>query len=165
MCVVHAIPLQGSDIWIFCSVSPMIQFTIRRYSIHDCLINFWCNLPSYSATRGLLWSHMGWIFYKQHYERIDVIDKEDLDSDPSRSCLQTLSTSNDLIDSQLFDYSMLITASRILYIFSSSTLIMTCTVPLALITSFVIPTAIGGLWNDAAAALVWAGLVARIMSE
>ena len=32
----------------------------------------------YAATRGLFYSHIGWIFIKQKYERIELIDKEDL---------------------------------------------------------------------------------------
>ncbi|KAJ3550849.1 hypothetical protein NM688_g4986 [Phlebia brevispora] len=35
----------------------------------------------YAATRGLLWSHMGWIFYKTEYERMSLVDREDLDKD------------------------------------------------------------------------------------
>ncbi|KAJ7040291.1 hypothetical protein C8F04DRAFT_1083068 [Mycena alexandri] len=41
-------------------------------SIHD----------PYAATRGLFYSHMGWIFYKPTYERMELVDREDLDSDP-----------------------------------------------------------------------------------
>ncbi|KIM47500.1 hypothetical protein M413DRAFT_22154 [Hebeloma cylindrosporum] len=36
----------------------------------------------YAATRGLFYSHMGWIFYKPTYERMDLIDRHDLQSDP-----------------------------------------------------------------------------------
>ncbi|KAG8219325.1 hypothetical protein J3R82DRAFT_208 [Butyriboletus roseoflavus] len=36
----------------------------------------------YAATRGLFYSHMGWIFFKPKYERINTVDQEDLDSDP-----------------------------------------------------------------------------------
>uniref|UniRef100_D8PRD9 Cytochrome b5 heme-binding domain-containing protein n=1 Tax=Schizophyllum commune (strain H4-8 / FGSC 9210) TaxID=578458 RepID=D8PRD9_SCHCM len=36
----------------------------------------------YAATRGLFYSHMGWIFYKPVYERIGLVDRQDLDSDP-----------------------------------------------------------------------------------
>ncbi|KIL00840.1 hypothetical protein PAXRUDRAFT_790237 [Paxillus rubicundulus Ve08.2h10] len=36
----------------------------------------------YAATRGLLYSHMGWIFFKPKYERIEWVDREDLDNDP-----------------------------------------------------------------------------------
>jgi len=40
----------------------------------------------YSATKGLFYSHMGWIFYKPNYERMALVDRKDLDSDPS-GCL------------------------------------------------------------------------------
>ncbi|EIW86998.1 delta 9-fatty acid desaturase protein [Coniophora puteana RWD-64-598 SS2] len=36
----------------------------------------------YAATRGLLYSHVGWIFYKPKYQRISLVDREDLDNDP-----------------------------------------------------------------------------------
>ncbi|KAJ7871935.1 hypothetical protein B0H13DRAFT_2236323 [Mycena leptocephala] len=36
----------------------------------------------YAATRGLFYSHIGWLFYKPVHERISLADREDLDSDP-----------------------------------------------------------------------------------
>ncbi|KAF8326631.1 uncharacterized protein EI90DRAFT_3069993 [Cantharellus anzutake] len=36
----------------------------------------------YSATRGLLYSHMGWIFCKPKYARLSLVDVSDLDNDP-----------------------------------------------------------------------------------
>ncbi|KAH7925171.1 hypothetical protein BV22DRAFT_1105047 [Leucogyrophana mollusca] len=36
----------------------------------------------YAATRGLFYSHMGWIFFKPKYERLDLVDRGDLDNDP-----------------------------------------------------------------------------------
>ncbi|KIY73482.1 hypothetical protein CYLTODRAFT_448812 [Cylindrobasidium torrendii FP15055 ss-10] len=36
----------------------------------------------YAATRGLFYSHMGWIFYKPVYLKMDLIDREDLERDP-----------------------------------------------------------------------------------
>ncbi|EIW64164.1 uncharacterized protein TRAVEDRAFT_158133 [Trametes versicolor FP-101664 SS1] len=35
----------------------------------------------YAATKGLLWSHVGWIFYKSRYERLESIDQDDLEGD------------------------------------------------------------------------------------
>ncbi len=35
----------------------------------------------YAATRGLFWSHMGWIFYKSQYERMKTIERDDLERD------------------------------------------------------------------------------------
>jgi len=39
-------------------------------------------LVSYAATKGLFYSHMGWIFYKPTYERMKLIECDDLDEDP-----------------------------------------------------------------------------------
>lgn len=36
----------------------------------------------YAATRGLLFSHMGWIFYKPKYDKMALIERDDLDNDP-----------------------------------------------------------------------------------
>ncbi|KAF8910097.1 hypothetical protein CPB84DRAFT_1958587 [Gymnopilus junonius] len=36
----------------------------------------------YAATRGLFYSHMGWIFYKPNYERMELVERDDLESDP-----------------------------------------------------------------------------------
>ncbi|KAF9055874.1 hypothetical protein BJ165DRAFT_1554855 [Panaeolus papilionaceus] len=38
--------------------------------------------PHYAATRGMFYSHMGWIFFKPVYERMDLIERDDLESDP-----------------------------------------------------------------------------------
>ncbi|KAL4253603.1 fatty acid desaturase type 1 family protein [Abortiporus biennis] len=35
----------------------------------------------YCATEGMLWAHVGWIFYKRNYEKLEVIEKHDLESD------------------------------------------------------------------------------------
>lgn len=36
----------------------------------------------YAATRGLFYSHMGWIFFKPNYGKLKFVDRNDLDSDP-----------------------------------------------------------------------------------
>ncbi|KAL4267930.1 Copper homeostasis protein cutC [Pleurotus pulmonarius] len=36
----------------------------------------------YAATRGLFYSHMGWIFFKPNYGKLEFVDRNDLDSDP-----------------------------------------------------------------------------------
>ncbi|KDR81085.1 hypothetical protein GALMADRAFT_153433 [Galerina marginata CBS 339.88] len=38
--------------------------------------------PSYAATRGVFYSHIGWLFYKPTYERLNLIERDDLESDP-----------------------------------------------------------------------------------
>ncbi|KAF5353846.1 hypothetical protein D9758_010555 [Tetrapyrgos nigripes] len=35
----------------------------------------------YPATRGMLFSHMGWIFFNPTFEKMKLVDKEDLDND------------------------------------------------------------------------------------
>ncbi|KAF7307151.1 Stearoyl-CoA desaturase [Mycena indigotica] len=55
--------------------SAGFQGSIKRFTddpVHD----------PYAATRGLFYSHMGWIFYKPTYERMELVDRDDLDSDP-----------------------------------------------------------------------------------
>jgi hypothetical protein len=41
----------------------------------------------YCATRGFLFSHMGWIFFKTEYPKLHLIecDSEDLEEDPGES--------------------------------------------------------------------------------
>jgi hypothetical protein len=36
----------------------------------------------YCATRGLLFSHVGWIFFKPNYAKLHLIEREDLEQDP-----------------------------------------------------------------------------------
>jgi stearoyl-CoA desaturase (Delta-9 desaturase) len=36
----------------------------------------------YSAEKGLFYSHVGWIFVKEQYPALKLVDKSDLDSDP-----------------------------------------------------------------------------------
>ena len=51
---------------------------------------YYSYVPRYAATRGLLWSHLGWMFFRRHYERISQIDKEDLESDPGKPWILSL---------------------------------------------------------------------------
>ncbi|EJC98738.1 uncharacterized protein FOMMEDRAFT_96016 [Fomitiporia mediterranea MF3/22] len=90
--------------------SMAFQGSIKRFTDDPVL-------DPYAATRGLLFSHMGWIFYKPKYEKMDTINRDDLESDP---------------------------------------------VPIALLTGFVLPIALGMLWDDPSGAFVWGGLVARL---
>jgi len=36
----------------------------------------------YSANKGLFYSHVGWIFVKEDYPKLRLVDKRDLDNDP-----------------------------------------------------------------------------------
>ncbi|KAH0837854.1 hypothetical protein J3R83DRAFT_6080 [Lanmaoa asiatica] len=60
--------------------SIKVRCRCLRHRLHH--VRFFFHLIKYAATRGLLYSHMGWIFFKPKYERINAVDQEDLDSDP-----------------------------------------------------------------------------------
>jgi len=42
-------------------------------------------LHRYCATRGLLFSHLGWIFFKPKYPKLHLIERNDLEEDPGLS--------------------------------------------------------------------------------
>ncbi|KIP11139.1 hypothetical protein PHLGIDRAFT_100083 [Phlebiopsis gigantea 11061_1 CR5-6] len=98
-----------------------IKWWVLRHRLHH--VRSPANHQWYAATRGLVWSHIGWIFYKQHYARLYLIEKEDLEDDP-------------VVRFQHEHY-----------------------IPLAVLTSFVVPALIGNLWGDALGAFIWGGLV------
>nr|GAT57421.1 stearoyl-CoA desaturase [Mycena chlorophos] len=58
-----------------------IKWWCLRHRLHHRFTDDPVHDP-YAATRGLLWSHMGWIFFKPNYERMELVDRDDLDSDP-----------------------------------------------------------------------------------
>ncbi|KIK63589.1 hypothetical protein GYMLUDRAFT_443395 [Collybiopsis luxurians FD-317 M1] len=58
-----------------------IKWWCLRHRLHHRFTDDPVHDP-YAATRGLLYSHMGWIFYKPTYTRLKFIDREDLDRDP-----------------------------------------------------------------------------------
>ncbi|KAF8899049.1 hypothetical protein BD779DRAFT_1607641 [Infundibulicybe gibba] len=58
-----------------------IKWWCLRHRLHHRFTDDPVHDP-YAATRGLFYSHMGWIFYKPIYERLELVDREDLDSDP-----------------------------------------------------------------------------------
>ncbi|KAG6817938.1 hypothetical protein H0H87_012406 [Tephrocybe sp. NHM501043] len=45
---------------------------------------------TYAATRGLFYSHIGWIFFKPNYDRMETVDREDLVADPGACTIKTL---------------------------------------------------------------------------
>ena len=90
---------------------------------------------------------MGWIFFKQHYNRMAQIDREDLDEDP-------------VVRLQHEYYG---TSPSKVHICATSQNFRA--VPLALFTALLLPTFIGALWHDAMGAFIWAGLVARIAGQ
>ncbi|KAI0094421.1 fatty acid desaturase-domain-containing protein [Irpex rosettiformis] len=60
------------------------QGSIRWWTLRHRLHHRYTDDPvydPYAATRGLLWSHMGWIFFKPTYEKMSLVEKDDLDRD------------------------------------------------------------------------------------
>ncbi|KAH7916460.1 hypothetical protein BJ138DRAFT_1139789 [Hygrophoropsis aurantiaca] len=65
--------------------SSAFQGSIKWWCLRHRLHHRFTDDPQhdpYAATRGLFYSHMGWIFFKPKYERLDLIDREDLENDP-----------------------------------------------------------------------------------
>ncbi|KAF8167389.1 hypothetical protein B0H34DRAFT_681705 [Crassisporium funariophilum] len=58
-----------------------IKWWCLRHRLHHRFTDDPLHDP-YAATRGLFYSHMGWIFYKPNYERMEVIERDDLENDP-----------------------------------------------------------------------------------
>ncbi|KAI8990695.1 hypothetical protein BD414DRAFT_484513 [Trametes punicea] len=58
-----------------------IKWWCLRHRLHHRFTDDPVHDP-YAATKGFFWSHMGWIFYKHRYGRLDSIEREDLESDP-----------------------------------------------------------------------------------
>ncbi|TDL20996.1 hypothetical protein BD410DRAFT_323717 [Rickenella mellea] len=58
-----------------------IKWWCLRHRLHHRFTDDPLHDP-YSATRGLLFSHMGWIFYKPSYPKLSTIDRTDLERDP-----------------------------------------------------------------------------------
>ncbi|KAG1757208.1 hypothetical protein EDB19DRAFT_1891012 [Suillus lakei] len=58
-----------------------IKWWCLRHRLHHRFTDDLQHDP-YAATRGLFYSHMGWIFFKPVYERVKLVDREDLDQDP-----------------------------------------------------------------------------------
>ncbi|KAI5122380.1 hypothetical protein M0805_004137 [Coniferiporia weirii] len=58
-----------------------IKWWCLRHRLHHRFTDDPVHDP-YAATRGLFYSHMGWIFYKPKYEKMDLINRDDLENDP-----------------------------------------------------------------------------------
>ncbi|KAF8831729.1 hypothetical protein HHX47_DHR1001275 [Lentinula edodes] len=58
-----------------------IKWWCLRHRLHHRFTDDPVHDP-YAATRGLLYSHMGWIFFKPTYTRMELVDRDDLDRDP-----------------------------------------------------------------------------------
>ncbi|KZP25296.1 hypothetical protein FIBSPDRAFT_918440 [Athelia psychrophila] len=62
------------------SIKWCVESRCLRHRLHHRFTDDPIHDP-YAATRGLFYSHMGWIFYKPTYERMELVDREDLDRD------------------------------------------------------------------------------------
>ncbi|KAK0208735.1 hypothetical protein DFS33DRAFT_1253568 [Desarmillaria ectypa] len=58
-----------------------IKWWCLRHRLHHRFTDDPMDDP-YAATRGILYSHMGWIFFKPTYQKMELVDRDDLDSDP-----------------------------------------------------------------------------------
>lgn len=58
-----------------------IKWWCLRHRLHHRFTDDPVHDP-YAATRGLFYSHIGWIFFKPEYQRLELVDREDLVSDP-----------------------------------------------------------------------------------
>lgn len=108
---------------------------------------------------------MGWIFFKPSYERINLIDRDDLDRDPGKFLI----TSRQLY---LHYYSRLSCAlsTQILWLVDHAVFKHKLTqnrfkVPLALFFGFAVPPLIGLFWGDPIGSFIWGGLASRLASE
>ncbi|TFK56611.1 hypothetical protein OE88DRAFT_1709215 [Heliocybe sulcata] len=110
-----------------------IKWWCLRHRLHHRFTDDPVHDP-YSATRGLLFSHVGWIFFKPVYEKMSLVDREDLENDPGKSPSAAHKTS-----------------------------FMLNTIYLALGLGLGFPTLLGALWGDALGAFIWAGLTARLL--
>lgn len=80
----------------FCASLPVrVVLAILGLSAFQGSIKWWCLRhrlhhrftddpvhDPYAATRGLFYSHMGWIFFKPTYERMGLVERDDLEKDP-----------------------------------------------------------------------------------
>ncbi|KJA28511.1 hypothetical protein HYPSUDRAFT_33933 [Hypholoma sublateritium FD-334 SS-4] len=58
-----------------------IKWWCLRHRLHHRFTDDPLHDP-YAATKGLFYSHMGWIFYKPTYKRMELIERDDLENDP-----------------------------------------------------------------------------------
>lgn len=104
---------------------------------------------------------MGWIFYKPTYERMKLIERDDLDRDPG--VLFARFDQHRLIKNSCAIPTRVLRCAPVL----SRALDQSLTrnpVPIALTVGFAFPPIFGCLWGDPIGSLVWAGIVSRLFS-
>ncbi|KAI0283721.1 hypothetical protein BGY98DRAFT_1105800 [Russula aff. rugulosa BPL654] len=63
------------------AIQGSIKWWCLRHRLHHRFTDDEENDP-YCATRGLLFSHVGWIFFKPKYPKLHLIERNDLEDDP-----------------------------------------------------------------------------------
>lgn len=113
----------------------------------------------YSATRGMLFAHMGWIFFKPSYPRMNTIGREDLDRDPGeRTGAAGNSAADPVAKSSAFS---IVTTVRQPPAHACSAY-KQLLVPIALFSGFVFPALLAALWGDALGGFCYGGIWMRI---
>ncbi|KAF9053403.1 hypothetical protein BJ165DRAFT_1339358 [Panaeolus papilionaceus] len=70
LAILGAAAFQRSIIWW--ALRHRLHHRYTDHPVHD----------PYAATRGMFFAHLGWMFFDPEYERMDLVEKEDLESDP-----------------------------------------------------------------------------------
>ncbi|KAF8078933.1 hypothetical protein FPV67DRAFT_85563 [Lyophyllum atratum] len=74
----------GTRVLLAAMGSSAFQGSIKWWCLRHRLHHRFTDDPvhdPYAATRGLFYSHIGWIFFKPKYERLELVDREDLLAD------------------------------------------------------------------------------------
>jgi stearoyl-CoA desaturase (delta-9 desaturase) len=103
----------------------------------------------YDANKGLYHSHMGWIFRKPSYPRMQSVERKDLDADPG-PCHFLLPT-----------FLMLIPRAAIVVVRFQHKYYL----PLTLGLGLVAPTLIGATYGDAMGGYIWGGVSLASLSR
>jgi stearoyl-CoA desaturase (Delta-9 desaturase) len=124
--------------------------------------------PRYCATRGLLFSHIGWFFIKPKYPKLHLIerDSEDLEEDPGESTRRGLASRDKSPDrvphAQSSGYSINILVSQLYQTYAGSNI--GCIVPLSIAYGLVFPAILGAAFGDTVGGFIYGALVARLLS-
>src|SRR5271154_5212669 len=66
-------------VWSFI-LSTYSRWWVLRHRLHHRFTD--TDSDPYSADKGLFYSHVGWIFVKEKYPALKLVDRSDLDRDP-----------------------------------------------------------------------------------
>lgn len=123
-------------------IRPCHRWWVLRHRLHHRFTD--TESDPYNAGKGLLFSHMGWIFRKPNYPRMGLIDRK---ARLGSSALGwTLDTDINGSASQDLNIDPVVRFQHKYYI------------PLTLALGFGLPTAIGWTYGDALGAFIWGGV-------